>query len=164
MRRSFKEVMALALLTLAAATDPARASAADAVDLFPPQPWVSLLDGGAAGQEAATPGAAASTQGDAALQDPLTDAAGTAEAALTAAPFDAVGEWVEGDQRIIVLAHQGQTYLLCRRCDAAGAVRPGQALAKRYQFLALEASRAVLKDPQGRVIHIDLTPLAPQAR
>ena len=162
MRRSYKGLIALALLMLAASGGPARASASDAVDLFPPQPWASLLSGNVPRLEEPTPDAAAPPEGDgAALQEALTD---PAAAALAAAPFEAVGEWVEGDQRIIVLENQGQAYLLCQRCDVAGVVRPGQTLAHHYQFRALEASRAVLQDPQGRVIHIDLTPLSTQAR
>lgn len=159
MSQSFKGLFALALLTLAATGGPVRASADDAVDLFPPQPWASLVNGSLPQPEKPVADAAPSPEGDgAALPEALTD---PAAAALVAAPFEAVGEWVEGDQRIIVLENQGQAYLLCQRCEVAGVVRPGQTLAHHYQFRALEASRAVLQDPQGRVIHIDLTSLAP---
>lgn len=159
MSRSYKGLIALALSMLAASGGPVRASASDAVDLFPPQPWASLLNGSVARHEEPAPDVAPAPEGDgAALLEALTD---PADAAAVAAPFEAVGEWVEGEQRIIVLENQGQAYLVCQRCDVAGVVRPGQTLAHHYQFRALEASRAVLQDPQGRVIHIDLTSLAP---
>ncbi|MNJ82447.1 hypothetical protein D3C77_818520 [compost metagenome] len=60
----------------------------------------------------------------------------------------------------MVLAHQEQTYLLCQRCDIAGAVWPGGMVASQYRFKALEPQRVVLLDPQGRELHVDLAPLA----
>ncbi|MFF7396487.1 hypothetical protein ACFZAI_08540 [Achromobacter sp. NPDC008082] len=127
------------------------------VDLFPSQPWASLV-GGQAPQ--APNGAPGSDTSPAAEADALTTEQDTAEPALVLVPIHAVGEWIDDAHRIVVLESQGQTYLLCQRCSIADALRPGDTVAQQYQFKALEPSRAVLIDPKGRELHVDLAPLA----
>lgn len=127
------------------------------VDLFPSQPWASLV-GGQAPQ--APNGAPGSDTSQAAESDALTMEQDTAEPALVLVPIHAVGEWIDDAHRIVVLESQGQTYLLCQRCSIADALRPGDTVAQQYQFKALEPSRAVLIDPKGRELHVDLAPLA----
>jgi len=130
---------------------------AQEVDLFPSQPWVSLV-GGHAPQ--APNGAPGSDTSPAAEPDALPTEQATGEPALVLAPIHAVGEWIDDAHRIVVLESQGQTYLLCQRCSIADALRPGDTVAQQYQFKALEPSRAVLIDPKGREQHVDLAPLA----
>lgn len=127
------------------------------VDLFPSQPWASLV-GGQAPQ--APNGAPGSDTSKASESDALTTEQDTAEPALVLVPIHAVGEWIDDAHRIVVLESQGQTYLLCQRCSIADALRPGDTVAQQYQFKALEPSRAVLIDPKGRELHVDLAPLA----
>jgi hypothetical protein len=127
------------------------------VDLFPSQPWASLV-GGQAPQ--APNGAPGSDTSQAAESDALTMEQDTAEPTLVLVPIHAVGEWIDDAHRIVVLESQGQTYLLCQRCSIADALRPGDTVAQQYQFKALEPSRAVLIDPKGRELHVDLAPLA----
>jgi len=130
---------------------------AQEVDLFPSQPWASLV-GGHAPQ--APNGAPGSDTSPAAEPDALPTEQATGEPALVLAPIHAVGEWIDDAHRIVVLESQGQTYLLCQRCSIADALRPGDTVAQQYQFKALEPSRAVLIDPKGREQHVDLAPLA----
>lgn len=127
------------------------------VDLFPSQPWASLVGGQAPHAPNGAPG---SDTSQAAESDALTTEQDTAEPALVLVPIHAVGEWIDDAHRIVVLESQGQTYLLCQRCSIADALRPGDTVAQQYQFKALEPSRAVLIDPKGRELHVDLAPLA----
>lgn len=129
------------------------------VDLFPSQSWASLLDrGNAPTQDDAAEAAAAPA--DVPALDQAMPAAPEGDGAPSVPAFLAIGEWSDTGRRIVVLAHQGETYLLCQRCDIDGAVRPGGMLASQYRFKALEAKRVVLLDPQGRELHVDLAPLA----
>ncbi|WP_447981127.1 hypothetical protein [Achromobacter kerstersii] len=127
------------------------------VDLFPSQPWASLVGGNA---PQAPNGAPGSDTSQAAEPDALAPEQAKGEPELVRVPIHAVGEWIDDAHRIVVLESQGQTYLLCQRCSIADALRPGDTVAQQYQFKALEPSRAVLIDPQGREQHVDLAPLA----
>ncbi|CUJ19063.1 Uncharacterised protein [Achromobacter kerstersii] len=127
------------------------------VDLFPSQPWASLVGGNT---PQAPNGAAGSDTSQAAEPDALAPEQAKGEPELVRVPIHAVGEWIDDAHRIVVLESQGQTYLLCQRCSIADALRPGDTVAQQYQFKALEPSRAVLIDPQGREQHVDLAPLA----
>ncbi|GEM_PF-1449782 len=127
------------------------------VDLFPSQPWASLVGGNA---PQAPNGAPSSDTSPAAEPDALAPEQAKGEPELVRVPIHAVGEWIDDAHRIVVLESQGQTYLLCQRCSIADALRPGDTVAQQYQFKALEPSRAVLIDPQGREQHVDLAPLA----
>ncbi|MEN5165006.1 hypothetical protein [Achromobacter kerstersii] len=127
------------------------------VDLFPSQPWASLVGGNT---PQAPNGAAGSDTSPAAEPDALAPEQAKGEPELVRVPIHAVGEWIDDAHRIVVLESQGQTYLLCQRCSIADALRPGDTVAQQYQFKALEPSRAVLIDPQGREQHVDLAPLA----
>lgn len=151
--------LACAWLAVAvAASGKVHASMAQEVDLFPSQTWDSLINRGAAVQSAdAAPDADAPASAQEGTAMPEVE---VADSEPPTVPMQAVGEWIEGADRIIVLESRGQTYLLCQRCTIADAVLPGGTVAQQYQFEALEPSRAVLQDPQGRVLHIDLTPLA----
>jgi len=137
----------------------AQASPISEVDIFPSQSWDSLL--GKAGTPAGptSPASAATEVPDLDDAIPGPPAADAVMAAATI-PFHAVGEWVEGGQRIVVVENEGQTYLICQRCDVSEAIRPGGALAKDYRLRALEAERVVLLDPQGRTLNVSLAPLA----
>lgn len=129
------------------------------VDLFPSQSWASLLDRGSEPAQDAAAQANAAPTDTPALDDTMPTAPEGVGA--TAAPaFTAIGEWSDTGRRIVVLAHQGETYLICQRCDMDGAVRPGGNLTPQYRLKALEAKRAVLLDPQGKELHVDLAPLA----
>jgi len=127
------------------------------VDLFPSQPWASLVGGNT---PQAPNGAAGSDTSPAAEPDALAPEQAKGEPELVRVPIHAVGEWIDDAHRIVVLESQGQTYLLCQRCSIADALRPGDTVAQQYQFKALEPSRAVLIDPKGREQHVDLAPLA----
>ncbi|CAB3725485.1 hypothetical protein [Achromobacter kerstersii] len=127
------------------------------VDLFPSQPWASLVGGNA---PQAPNGAPGSDTSQAAEPDALAPEQAKGEPELVRVPIHAVGEWIDDAHRIVVLESQGQTYLLCQRCSIADALRPGDTVAQQYQFKALEPSRAVLIDPKGREQHVDLAPLA----
>lgn len=127
------------------------------VDLFPSQPWASLVGGNA---PQAPNGAPGSDTSPAAEPDALAPEQAKGEPELVRVPIHAVGEWIDDAHRIVVLESQGQTYLLCQRCSIADALRPGDTVAQQYQFKALEPSRAVLIDPKGREQHVDLAPLA----
>ncbi len=129
------------------------------VDLFPSQSWASLLDRGTEPTQDAAAQANAAPTDTPDLDDTMPTAPEGVEAAVVSA-FTAIGEWSETGRRIVVLAHQGETYLICQRCDVAGAVQPGGMLTPQYRFKALEAKRAVLLDPQGKELHVDLAPLA----
>lgn len=151
--------LACAWLAVAvAASGKVHASMTQEVDLFPSQTWSSLINRGAealAADVAPDEEASASAVEGASAPD-----SAAAEPEPPMVPLQAVGEWIEGTDRIIVVESRGQTYLLCQRCAIDGAVLPGGTVAQQYQLEALEPSRAVLQDPQGRVLHIDLTPLA----
>lgn len=149
--------LCLAVAVALAVGGKAHASLAEEIDLFPSQSWNSLLNRGGAQPVDSEPEVEPSVDAE---QEALTSAAAPIESEPAEPPLKAVGEWVEGEHRIIVLEHQGETYLLCQRCDVAQAVKPGGRVAQQYQFEALEPTRAVLQDPQGRVLHIDLAPLA----
>ena len=127
------------------------------VDLFPSQPWASLVGGNT---PQAPNGAPSSDTSPAAEPDALAPEQAKGEPELVRVPIHAVGEWIDDAHRIVVLESQGQTYLLCQRCSIADALRPGDTVAQQYQFKALEPSRAVLIDPKGREQHVDLAPLA----
>jgi len=137
----------------------AHAHPTSGVDIFPSQSWESLKGDVSAPAEPISP---ASTAAQApGLDDPIPGpSAADRMAAQTTIPFHAVGEWVEGGQRVIVVENGGQTYLLCQRCELSEAIRPGGTVAKNYRLRALETERAVLLDPQGQTLNVSLTPLA----
>ncbi|WAI83154.1 MULTISPECIES: hypothetical protein [Achromobacter] len=135
------------------------AEPAPEVDLFPSQSWASLLDrGNARAQDDAAD--AATAQADVPALDQAMPAAPEGNGPASVPAFMAIGEWSDTGRRIVVLAHQDETYLLCQRCDIAGAVWPGGMLASQYRLKALEPRRVVLLDPQGRELNVDLAPLA----
>lgn len=144
---TFRLLIFLASWALAATT--AASSNEPRVDLFPSQSWNSLRmtltaqDGGLPAQP------------DSADLPPTVTAETKAETALPS-PFQAVGVWVEAGQRVAVLERQGQTFLLCQRCRIGTALRPGALLMDGYQFKELAPKSAVLLDPQGRKLNIDL--------
>ena len=128
------------------------------VDIFPSQSWDSLQGDASAPARSASSASAVAQAPE--LDDSIPVRGGDDLAAATMSPFQAVGEWVEGDQRIVIVESEGQTYLLCQRCPIGEAIRPGGALAKNYRLRALEEQRAVLLDPQGRTLIVNLAPLA----
>jgi hypothetical protein len=129
------------------------------VDLFPSQSWASLLDRGNA-QAQGDAADAATAQAEVPALDLALPTTPEGNGAASMPAFMAIGEWSDTGRRIVVLAHQEQTYLLCQRCDIAGAVWPGGMVASQYRFEALEPQRVVLLDAQGRELHVDLAPLA----
>lgn len=129
------------------------------VDLFPSQSWTSLLDRGNA-QTQGDAADAATAQAEVPALDLALPTTPEGNGAASMPAFMAIGEWSDTGRRIVVLAHQEQTYLLCQRCDIAGAVWPGGMVASQYRFKALEPQRVVLLDAQGRELHVDLAPLA----
>lgn len=129
------------------------------VDLFPSQSWTSLLDRGNA-QAQGDAADAATAQAEVPALDLALPTTPEGDGAASMPAFMAIGEWSDTGRRIVVLAHQEQTYLLCQRCDIAGAVWPGGMVASQYRFKALEPQRVVLLDAQGRELHVDLAPLA----
>lgn len=129
------------------------------VDLFPSQSWASLLDRGNA-QARDDAADAVTAQSDVPALDLALPTTPEGNGAASMPTFTAIGEWSDTGRRIVVLAHQEETYLLCERCDIAGAVRPGGMLASQYRFKALEPKRVVLRDARGRELHVDLAPLA----
>lgn len=129
------------------------------VDLFPSQSWTSLLDRGNA-QTQGDAADAATAQAEVPALDLALPTTPEGDGAASMPAFMAIGEWSDTGRRIVVLAHQEQTYLLCQRCDIAGAVWPGGMVASQYRFKALEPRRVVLLDAQGRELHVDLAPLA----
>ncbi|MGE8568214.1 hypothetical protein D3C85_412500 [compost metagenome] len=150
------------MIALFAALAPGAAALAEPtpdVDLFPSQSWASLLDrGNARAQDDAAE--ATTAQAEVPALDLALPTAPEGNGAASVPAFTAIGEWSDTGRRIVVLAHQEQTYLLCQRCDIAGAVWPGGMVASQYRFKALEPQRVVLLDPQGRELHVDLAPLA----
>lgn len=129
------------------------------VDLFPSQSWTSLLDRGNA-QTQGDAADAATAQAEVPALDLALPTTPEGDGAASMPAFTAIGEWSDTGRRIVVLAHQEQTYLLCQRCDIAGAVWPGGMVASQYRFKALEPQRVVLLDAQGRELQVDLAPLA----
>ena len=150
------------MIALFAALAPGAAALAEPtpdVDLFPSQSWASLLDrGNARAQDDAAE--ATTAQAEVPALDLALPTAPEGNGAASVPAFTAIGEWSDTGRRIVVLAHQEQTYLLCQRCDIAGAVWPGGMVASQYRFKALEPQRVVLLDAQGRELHVDLAPLA----
>ncbi|MNS54688.1 hypothetical protein D3C72_875000 [compost metagenome] len=150
------------MIALFAALAPGAAALAEPtpdVDLFPSQSWASLLDrGNARAQDDAAE--ATTAQAEVPALDLALPTAPEGNDAASVPAFTAIGEWSDTGRRIVVLAHQEQTYLLCQRCDIAGAVWPGGMVASQYRFKALEPQRVVLLDAQGRELHVDLAPLA----
>ena len=140
--------MAAALLAACGVAGIARAGN---VDIFPSQSWDSLSratreaqDG--QGQDADADAASAAAQRSWSAQ----------AADAVAAPLFARGRVARSGQRIVVLRSEDRLYLLCRRCAAPSALRPGGAPRDGYRLKSLEPDRAVLLAPDGREVSVDL--------
>ena len=66
------------------------------------------------------------------------------------------GRVARSGQRIVVLRSEDRLYLLCRRCAAPSALRPGGAARDGYRLKSLEPDRAVLLAPDGQEVSVDL--------
>ena len=110
--------MAAALLAACGVAGIARAGN---VDIFPSQSWDSLS------RDAGSPGRTR-TDADADAASAAAQRSRSAQAAdAVAAPLFARGRVARSGQRIVVLRSEDRLYLLCRRCAAPSALRPGGA-------------------------------------
>lgn len=141
--------MAAALLAACGVAGIARAGN---VDIFPSQSWDSLSRATREAQDGQGQDADADAASTAAQRSWSAQAADAVAAPL----FARVGEWREAGQRIVVLRSEDRLYLLCRRCAAPSALRPGGAPRDGYRLKSLEPDRAVLLAPDGQEVSVDL--------
>lgn len=140
------------MAALLAACGVAGVARAGNVDIFPSQSWESLLRTTREAQD----GQGQDADADAASAAAQRSRSAPAADAVAAPLFARVGEWREAGQRIVVLRSEDRLYLLCQRCAAPSALRPGGAPRDGYRLKSLEPGRAVLLAPDGQEVSVDL--------